>query len=198
VKIGVLGSGNIGGTLGRKWAAAGHEVTFGVRDPSAARAPDLNAASVAKIPDAIRDADVVVFAIPGAAMADTVQAVGRELEGKTVIDATNNLGGTVAHSLDAIGAAAPRARAYRAFNTLGWENFADPVIGGVQSDLFYAGPEGESQTAVEQLISDAGLRPIRLGGTEQAALVDAVLRIWFTLAVGQGRGRRLGFKVLTP
>jgi len=201
MKIGVVGSGNIGGTLGRKWAAAGHQVTFGVRDPSSTQAAELArevGASVATIQDAVRDADVVVFAVPGAAMADAVAAVGGELDGKIVIDATNNLSGAVAHSLDAIAAAAPQARRYRAFNTLGWENFADPVIGGVQCDLFYAGPGGDSQATVEQLISDIGLRPMRIGGPEQAGLVDGVLRLWFALAANQGMGRRLGFKVLTP
>jgi 8-hydroxy-5-deazaflavin:NADPH oxidoreductase len=49
----------------------------------------------------------------------------------------------------------------------------------------------------EQMITDIGLRPIYVGGVEQAGLVDAVAGLWFALAFGQGKGRNLAFKVLT-
>src|SRR6266700_4191576 len=70
----------------------------------------------------------------------------------------------------------------RAFNTYGWENFADPLYQGVPGDLFYSGPAGSSQTVVEQLISEVGLRPVRVGDADQADLVDSLLPFWFTLA----------------
>ncbi|MEO8971360.1 MAG: hypothetical protein ABI406_07160, partial [Ktedonobacteraceae bacterium] len=86
---------------------------------------------------------------------------------------------------------------YRAFNTLGWENFADALFDGIPADLFYCGSNSEARTTVEQLISDIGLRPVSLGDTAQVDLVDAFLRVWFALAVGQCKGRHLAFKVLT-
>jgi predicted dinucleotide-binding enzyme len=131
-------------------------------------------------------------------MADTVAALGGALGGKVVIDATNNMGGGSVSSVDAIAAAAPDADVYRAFNTLGWENFADPTFGGVHADLFYAGPDGPSQATAERLIADVGLRPIRIGGADKVPLLDSVLRLWFALASEQGMGRHLAFKVLTP
>ena len=91
----------------------------------------------------------------------------------------------------------PHALIYRAFNTLGWENFADPLFDGVQADLFYCGPEGESQKIAEQLISDVGLRPIYLGGIEQTSLVDSIGSLWFALVFGQHKSRHLAFKMLT-
>ncbi len=101
------------------------------------------------------------------------------------------------NSVATIAAAAPGATVYRAFNTLGWDNFADPTFDGVAADLFYAGPDGEARAMVEQLIADIGMRPIRLGGTDEVALVDSVLPLWFALASGQRMGRHLAFKVLT-
>lgn len=103
--------------------------------------------------------------------------------------------GPVMNSLAPISERAPGARVFRAFNNLGWENFANPTFGDVQADLFYAGPEGEALATAERLISDIGLHPVRLGDVDQAPLVDSVTRIWFALA--KQHGRHLAFKVLT-
>lgn len=70
------------------------------------------------------------------------------------------------------------------------------MYGGVPGHLFYAGPDGDAQAVVEQLIEDVGLRPVRVGGLDQVGLVDAVLRLWFTLVSG-GRGRNMAFKLLS-
>jgi len=200
-RITVLGAGNIGGTLGRKWLAKGHTVVFGVRDPRGERAQALKAevgstAQVTTVADALTAGDVVLFAIPGNVVGPTAAEHGATVDGKVVIDATNNVGATTFNSIAAIQAAAPSARVFRAFNTYGWENFADPVYDGVPGDLFYAGPGGEAQTIVEQLIQDIGLRPVRVGGGDQVGLVDDLLRLWFTLASG-GSGRNMAFKLLS-
>jgi 8-hydroxy-5-deazaflavin:NADPH oxidoreductase len=129
-------------------------------------------------------------------MAATVGALGSGLDAKVVIDATNNIGAQPINSVAAIAAAAPGAAVYRAFNIYGFENFAEPTLGGVQADLFYAGTDGAARQKAEQLISDVGLRPIWLGGPDQAELVDQFVRIWFTLAFEQKKGRRIAFKLL--
>jgi predicted dinucleotide-binding enzyme len=91
----------------------------------------------------------------------------------------------------------PRARIFRAFNSLGWENFADPLFDGTPADLFYCGPDGEARTVIERLIAEIGLHPLYLGDVEQVGLVDSVGSLWFALVFGQGKGRHLAFKVLT-
>src|SRR5436305_12212628 len=150
--IAVIGAGNIGGTLAKKWAAAGHQVVIGARDPSK---PEVNkvaqqaGATVASIEDAVRGAEAVLFAVPGAAMPATAGSLGAALDGKVVIDATNNIGAPVANSLSAIAASAPGAAMYRAFNIYGFENFAEPILGGVQADMFYAGSDGPSRQTAE-------------------------------------------------
>jgi predicted dinucleotide-binding enzyme len=200
-RIAVLGAGNIGGTLGRKWVASGHQVAFGVRDPEGARGQALAAelgdrARVTTVAGALATADVVLFAIPGKVAAETAAELGAQLDGRIIVDATNKIGASSFNSVAAIQAAAPRSAVFRAFNTYGWENLADPIYDGVPADLFYAGPDGDPQAAIEQLIADAGLRPVRVGGTDQAGLVDQVLALWFALAQG-GRGRNLAFKLLS-
>lgn len=200
--IGVLGGKVVGGTLAKKWVAAGHRVMFGVRHP---HNPEVQAlaqslggnASVSLIADAIAFGEVVVFAIPGRAMEATIAEQAAALSGKLVIDAANQMGAAVMNSAASFAAHVPTAQVFRAFNTLGWENFEIPRFGDVQADLFYSGPAGEGQTRVEQLIAEVGLRPVWVGGPEQTDLVDALGRLWFALALNQRRGRHLAFKMLT-
>jgi len=203
LNIAVLGAGNIGGTLGRKWAQAGHKVTFGVTDPSGPKSQALRAelgdeVAIGSAADALSAGDIVLVAVPGAAVEQTVAQNAALLDGKVIIDAANNMGsGGSPNSLATYQIYVPNARVYRAFNTLGWENFANPLIGGVQADLFYCGPDGDDRKAIEQLISDVGLRPIWVGGPEEIERVDALLGLWFTMAAKRGYGRRLAFKLLT-
>jgi 8-hydroxy-5-deazaflavin:NADPH oxidoreductase len=136
VRITVLGAGNIGGTLGRKWARAGHAVTFGVSDPNGTKAQavraDLgDAARIGTAADALAAGDVVLLAVPGRAMDETIRANNAQLDGKIVIDAANRMGEAAVNSLATLRAETPNAKTYRAFNTLGWENFAYPSFDGV-------------------------------------------------------------------
>jgi 8-hydroxy-5-deazaflavin:NADPH oxidoreductase len=200
-KIAVLGAGKIGGTLGRKWVGAGNSMTFGVSDPNGQHAQEIkadldNQAAIGTIAEALADAEVVVFAIPGPTMANTIAANASALANRLVIDAANRMGEPIANSLEDFRRHAPSARYVRAFNTLGWENFADPLFDSVAADLIYAGPEAD-RPLVEQLIAEIGLHPVWLGDADQASAVDSLLRIWFTLAIQRGMGRHLAFKVLT-
>jgi 8-hydroxy-5-deazaflavin:NADPH oxidoreductase len=199
-KVAVIGSGVIGRTLATRFAQAGYSVTFGARDLGN---PDLAAfaagigASVADIGTAIDDADAVLLAINGAAMPGAVPALGARLDGKIVIDATNNVGGPSLNSLAALAEHAPRAVLFRAFNSLGWENFADPRYGDDSGDMLYSGPAGGAQATVEGLIAATGLRPIWVGDNDKSQIVDSFVTLWFTLAFERGLGRNLGFKILT-
>jgi len=201
LRIAVLGAGNVGGALGKRWAAAGHLVAFGVSNPSSQKAQAVRAAlgttvSIGSVADALASTDIALMAVPGGAMDAVIAANATQLDGKTIIDAANRMGGGPLHSFATLRAQTPTARVYRAFNTYGWENFADSDYGGAQADLFYCGPDGESRADVERLISDIGLRPMRVGDTDQVDVVDGILRLWFALAGGQQMGRHLAFKVL--
>jgi predicted dinucleotide-binding enzyme len=201
MKIGVLGARVIGGTLGKKWVETGHQVMFGVRNPQNPEVQRLvqslgDNASVSSVADAIAFGNVVLFAIPGNVMDETIAQHASLLNDKIVIDAANKMGTTPMNSIATFVAQVPSAFVFRAFNNLGWENFENPSFGDLQTDLIYCGPTGEAQTHVEQLITDVGMRPIRVGGLEQLQVVDTLTTLWFALAVQQKRGRHLAFKVL--
>jgi predicted dinucleotide-binding enzyme len=192
--VAVIGTGRIGGTLGRAFARAGHTVTFGTRGPADGSAAGDSGAAEAPVAGAIAAGDIVVITVPGPAVAGLVAGHAGGLAGKLVIDAANNIGGDgPANSHEAI-AAVPGARYARVFNSLGVENFADPSFGAETADMIYSAPEADRQP-VEELIRAVGLRPVYAGDGAHE-VVDGVLRLWFALAIGQGRGRHLAFRVL--
>jgi predicted dinucleotide-binding enzyme len=183
-RIAVVGGGNIGGTIGEKWRSAGHDVAFASRSPEPPR--------TVAIPDAIAGAEVVLLAVPGAAVPEMLREHGAALDGRVVIDATNDIGGERLHHAEAYGSA-PGARFVRAFNTLGYELFEDPAIDGEVADLFWCGPD---DAELEKLLGEVGPRPVRVGDIDLIDVVDGVARLWLTLVFRGGYPRRLGFRML--
>src|SRR5262245_33961116 len=147
MNIAVIGAGRIGRTLGGAWTAAGHDVGYGVRSPASA--------DERPVEDAVRDAEVVVLAIPGGAAKAVLSSLGASLDAKVVIDATNDVAG--GGELNALGSLTEDAEPVRAFNTIGWECLAEPIVGGQQADMLYAAPPGRAKDVAERLISDVGL-----------------------------------------
>lgn len=201
--LAVLGAGNIGGSLGRKWHAAGHHVAFGVSDPDGKNAQTLREelgagitiGTVAEVLDT--NPAIIVLALPGVQMDTVIAKHAAQLNGRIIIDTANRLSGGPVNSFATLQKHTPQASIFRAFNSLGWENFVDPLFNGIPADLFYCGPDGEARAQVEQLIADIGLNPLYLGGIEQVGVVDSVGALWFALVFGQGKDRHLAFKVLT-
>ncbi len=203
----VLGAGPVGAAIAKALARAGHPVTLGVRHPDASSVDELVAelgsGSGAATPDAaIRASRSVIAAIPGTSMDSLIEAYARELDGKIVIDATNDLSAGHASgklsSLPYLAEKVPSALGYRAFNSIGWENIANPRFGDAVADLFYAGPATDERAAVEALIADIGFRPQYVGeGPDAHRAVDSLTTLWFALAFGRHRGRHLAFQLLT-
>jgi predicted dinucleotide-binding enzyme len=189
MRIAVIGKGNIGGTLGSRWRAAGHDVVYGARGGSG---EGPGGAPVRAIGEALEDAAVVLLAVPGQAVPDLVQEQGAALAGKVVIDAVNRIGAPEFDSRALIAAAAPSARYVRAFNSLGWENFADPVPGAA---MFFAA-DPEARAVAEELISAVGLEPAFVGDPMATSTVDALLPLWFALVKLNGGNRRLALRIV--
>lgn len=197
MKIGIIGAGNIGSTLGKKWAAAGHAVAFGARDPDDPKHAALKSIGrVVSLDQAVEYGEVIVLAQPGSAVPEFVVLYGSALAGKVVIDTTNNVRSPEMSSLAVLAENAPKAHLARAFSTLGWENFANPQLDGQQIDLFYCAEDG-SQPVVETLITAVGLRPVYVGDLSNIQALDGLTRLWFALAFGQARGRRVALKLLS-
>jgi 8-hydroxy-5-deazaflavin:NADPH oxidoreductase len=190
MKIAVIGKGNIGGTLGSRWRAAGHDVVYGARGGSG---DGPGGAPLRSIGDALEGADVVVLAVPGAVVPDVVNDYGDVLAGKVVIDAVNRMGGGAEYDSRAlIAEAAPSARYVRAFNSLGWENFADPLPG---ANLFFAA-DPEARAVAEELITAVGLEPAFLGDADATPAVDGLLPLWFALVKQNGGNRRVALRIV--
>ncbi len=192
MRVAVIGTGNIGGTIGAKLAAAGHEVVFGSRAPGSHEQGD-EGRTMRPVGQAISDGDVVLLAIPGRAVGDLVAEHGAALSGQLVVDATNQIGGGgPANAHATIVDAVPGARYARAFNTLGWENFAEPAFGDAVADMFFSSSDAD-RPLVEELITAVGLRPVHVGEDAQD-VVDGLLPLWFALS--RSYGRHVAFKLL--
>lgn len=181
MRIAILGAGVIGSTLGAALSDAGHDVAHGTRRPGSVAA-------------ALHGADVVVLAVPGAAVAGLVAEHAEALTGRLIVDATNAMtGGGPLHSRAAVAAAAPAARYARAFNTLGVENFREPRFGAGTASLLFS-CAADDRPLVEELVAGVGLDPEWLG-EDTEDLLDGVTRVWFALA--KLHGRHVALKVLT-
>ena len=88
--------------------------------------------------------------------------------------------------------AAPSARYVRAFNSLGWENFADPLPG---ANLFFAA-DPEARAVAEELITAVGLEPAFLGDADATPAVDGLLPLWFALVKQNGGNRKVALRVV--
>lgn len=204
MKIAIIGSGHIGGGLGRAWAKKGHAITFGARD---AADPDLKVlleeigAKAAGIAEAARAAEVVVLAMPYGALDSVLEAAG-DLAGKVVIDCTNAVVpgmklkyGFTTSSAEELQKRIPKARVVKSFNAQGAENIVDPVYHGVPASNFFCGDDAAARATVKQLVADVGFEPIDVGPLESARLVEPLMMLWMMSSRALGT-RDVAFKVL--
>lgn len=200
MNIAILGVGNIGGTVGKKWASAGHSVVFGTRDANSPKAQALRqafpSAKIDSVEKALVNADVILVATPHSTVAEIAKQHAAAFAGRIVLDSTNNFGASVVNNLAAIQSAAPTAHLFRAFNSLGWELFADPIKNGQAIDHFYCGPDNLHRPTVEKLIAEIGVHPVWVGGNEMVHVVDALGALWVTLVFQRGYPRNLAVKLV--
>jgi predicted dinucleotide-binding enzyme len=172
MRIAVIGMGNVGSVLGRRWAEAGHEVTFCVRDPdnTQKRAEAEKArAALGPVSDAAK-ADAVLLAVAWRAVPDALRAAG-DLSGKVLLDCTNpvTLGLTrltIGHTTspgEEVARLVPKARVVKVFNTNGARNMADPDYGGHRVTMLYAGDDDGANRVAAGLAEQIGFEPIYLG-----------------------------------
>ena len=207
MKIAVIGTGSVGGTLGRRWAELGHAVSFGVRDTGDADAKTLVAkikgeARLASVRDAAKDADVVVLATPYAANAAAIASAG-DLAGKILLDVTNPIGAdfTLAVGFDSSGAEetaklAPGARVYKAMNQVGFEVMADAAFAAGKPVMFVAGDDANGKQVVIDLVAALGFETIDAGELAIARLLEPYAMLWIHLMARRKMGRSFAFGLL--
>lgn len=202
MKIGILGTGNVGSALGEGWVQRDHEVRFGSRDPDRARVPDGTQA-LSQI-DAVRWAQVVVMAVPYTALENTAKALGPEsFEGKVIVDVTNLIaeGGGLAVGHTTSGAEelsrwVPRAKVVKAFNTVFAQNMSRGRVGADPLSLFIASDDAAAKETVSTLGRDLGFEPIDAGPLYSARYLEPMGMQLITLGYGLRMGPGIGYRLL--
>jgi len=199
MKIAVIGHGNVGGTLARRWAEAGYEVLVGVRE-QANKLASVKYISIHPIPEALENADVILVATPAHVTVELARAWKGMITGKILIDATNAVGNKpepYRTGLEAFKAEGGIEDVVKCFNTTGFENMGDPVYEGRGIDMFVAGDSARGKQVATELAKAIGFEEVYdFGGDNKAELIEQFALSWINLAIMQGYGRNMGFKIL--
>jgi 8-hydroxy-5-deazaflavin:NADPH oxidoreductase len=182
MRIGIVGAGRIGGNCAVQLARGGHEVKLSSRDPSKLEplAAEIGGgASVGTPAEAVEFGEVVVLSVPWDGIGDALERAG-SLEGKIVIDTTNFYGSVSPPAKNETqaqhnAARMPGARYTKSFNALN---------SGIQAEAAFrpepdravqwvCGDDEDAKRVVMGLITDAGYVPVDLGGTADAAVMEA-------------------------
>jgi predicted dinucleotide-binding enzyme len=208
VNIGIIGTGEVGSALGRLWAAKGHAVMFGSRDPQSPKVRALlgaiSAARAGSAWEAAQFGTVVVLATPFHATEAAITAAG-DLSGKIVLDATNPLNadtppsgltiGLTTSAAEHIAAWASGARVVKGFNTLGARLFGDPVFDGQAASMFLCSDDAEAKSVVTGLAAELGFDVVDAGPLVNARWLEPLAMLWIKLSLAQGM-RPIAFKLL--
>jgi len=208
VKIAVLGTGNVGRSLGLRWAACGHEVYFGARNPTSDEASSLpqqttGTVCVGSCTEAIGAADSILLAIPWD-QTQGVLAAAENLDSKIVMDCINPLtadltGLTLGYEISAaeqIAAWFPTTRVVKAFNTLSAATMENPLYGDQRASMFYCGDDAEAKLVVKQLAEELEFDAIDCGPLRLARHLEPLAMLYVHLAVFEGWGGDCAFKML--
>lgn len=205
MQIAIVGTGNVGSTLGRRFAARGHEVTYASRQPSSARKileGHPGSARVDEIASALRGAELVLLAVPGQAAPQVASELA--VQGKILIDATNpflpDLSGLAPAGRDSGGESVARAargaRVVKAFNTIGVAVMEKPEYPGGRAALPVCGDDSEAKRVVVRLGESLGFEAFDAGPLRNARWTEAFAMLWVQLAYPLGRGPDFAFGFL--
>ncbi|MBI1185697.1 NADPH-dependent F420 reductase [bacterium] len=203
MKIAIIGTGNVGAALATKWSAAGHHIILGVRNEADFKGKDLlqNAnTTLSSIADAVAQAQVVLLATPAPLAVEVAKSLGNT-DGKILIDAMNIVmgGGPEGYNntADAVLANTQTREVVKCFNTTGYNNMLNPDYGNQKLDMFVCGDSASAKEVATQLAIDAGFANCYdVGGNKNFHLMEQFAMFWINLAMFQGQGREIGFKLL--
>lgn len=205
MNISIIGAGNVGRAVATSARRAGHTVTITANNVESAQqvARDTGATAVSNTADAVRNADVVLLAVPATAIAQVITDAGHALDGKTVMDATNRptpdasgLTGPTSPA-EELQALLPAAHVVKALNTAFASRQAQPVVGGIAVDGYVAGDDVTAKTTTLDLLKSLGFRPIDAGPLVNARTLEGMA--WLNIQLNmQGGTWQDGWKLVGP
>lgn len=203
MKIAIIGTGNVGGALATQWAKAGHEINLGVQDLSNFKGKELlnnPNTQVFSVTEAVKKSEVILIATPAPAAVEVAKSLG-DTTGKIIIDSMNIVMGRgpvgFKTTAEAILAHTQTRDVVKCFNTTGFNNMQNPMYGNQALDLFVAGDSKNGKEIAKQLAKEAGFAECYdVGGNDKFELMEQFAWFWINLAMVQGQGREIGFKLL--
>ena len=191
--ITIVGAGRVGRALGRNLAALGHSIRYAVRDVAGAQLPP--GATAVPVDGAAVGSGLTLLAVPFAKVREVVPRL-QLAPGQLLVDATNPFGAGTGASPSGAAIVAEAAGAevtvVKAFNVLGAEHMADPVLpDGHRPVLPVASDDAPARRSVVELASAMGFDAVDVGGLEAAALMEEAARYWGLLAFAGSRGRQV-------
>jgi predicted dinucleotide-binding enzyme len=211
MKIGILGCGDVGRTLGAGLATRGHDVKVGTRSPEKEAIQEWGTksgprTSVGTFADAASFGELAIVATRWDGTENALKLAGpSNLEGKVVIDVTNPLtmtGGELGLALgfsdsggEQVQRWLPGARVVKAFNTVGTVHMVDPGFSGGPPDMFVAGDDTSAKKVVAELASSLGWSVVDLGPLRRARLLEPLAMVWIQHSIDT-RSRDHAFKLL--
>ena len=207
MRIAIIGAGNVGGGLAGAATTAGHHVVLSANDPASARetATRTGATAATGNVEAVQQADVVVLAIPGGAVAGVVAELRDALTGKIVVDASNPLNDSYTDlttsgtsSAELLQQQLPGARVVKSLNTVFASRYASPTEDGQALDALLAGDDVDAKTTVGQLLESIGFHPVDAGGLRMARALEEIAFLNISLNAGNGWTWQSAFQLVGP
>ena len=199
MKVGILGTGDVGKTLGRGFVTLGHEVKMGAREAAnekaLAWAREMGSqASAGTFAEAAAFGEVVVLATLGTVNESVLQSAGPDnCHGKVVVDTTNPLdfsSGLPKLVVPADGSAGeqvqrllPDAHVVKAFNTVGKAHMFRPDFPGGPPDMFICGNDEDAKRKVTEILTDFGWATVDVGGIDASHYLEAMCLVWVLYAI---------------
>jgi len=197
MKLGILGTGDVGTNLASKFAELGHEVMLGSRSAEKAKGvakkvgPEVSGGTFA---DAASFGEVVFNCTSGSGSLDALKSAGaKSLSNKVLVDVanplkfTNNQMTLTVANTDSLGEQIqrtfPAAKVVKALNTMNYRVQTNPTILDGDSDAFICGNDAEAKAEVTKILGWLGWKSvIDLGGIDSARGMEAILLIWFAIS----------------
>ena len=202
MKIGIIGTGNVGGALAAQWAAKDHEIILGVRDLNNFKGKhllELGNVELCLLSELVAKCEVILIAAAPQFTQSILNEIG-DVGNMVIIDAMNAVRTRPEgfnNSFEAIKHYAPNAEVAKCFNSTGFENMKNPEYTSGGIDMFVAGTSETAKEIAIQLSQDAGFAECYdFGGDDKVALLEQFAFAWINLAIMQGHGRDIAFKVV--